>query len=70
MIIIPNSTNSSQSEVASYRLIEKRFIKEVNADVYYYEHIKSGAHVLKIASSDKNKTFGIGFKTFLIDFLK
>ncbi len=46
-----------------YELIEKRFVKEVNADVYYLKHIKSGGHVVKIAADDKNKTFGIGFKT-------
>ena len=42
-----------------YELIEKRFVKEVNADVYYLKHIKSGGHVVKIAADDKNKTFGI-----------
>jgi len=46
-----------------FKLIEKRFVKEVNADCYYYEHVKSGAKLLKIASSDDNKTFGITFKT-------
>jgi presequence protease len=58
-----NSCKPGDVEIAGYKLIEKRFVKEVNADVYYFEHIKSGAHVLKIASKDKNKTFGIGFKT-------
>ncbi|MEI7596821.1 MAG: insulinase family protein [Bacteroidota bacterium] len=46
-----------------FKLIEKRFVKEVNADCYYYEHVKSGAKLLKIASNDDNKTFGITFKT-------
>jgi hypothetical protein len=46
-----------------FKLIEKRFVKEVNADCYIYEHVKSGAKLLKIASSDDNKTFGIAFKT-------
>ncbi len=46
-----------------FKLIEKRFVKEVNADCYYYEHIKSGARLLKIASADENKTFGIAFQT-------
>ncbi|NJO91302.1 MAG: hypothetical protein HC831_21815 [Chloroflexia bacterium] len=53
--------NSEKFE--GYELIEKRFVKEVNADVYYLKHIKSGAYVVKIASDDKNKTFSIGFKT-------
>lgn len=46
-----------------FKLIEKRFIKELNADGYLLEHIKSGARLFKIASSDPNKTFTIGFKT-------
>jgi presequence protease len=46
-----------------YRLIEKKFVKEVNAECYLFEHIKSGARVLKIAADDPNKTFSIAFKT-------
>jgi|WetSurSiteA1Bulk_404760.scaffolds.fasta_scaffold00931_3 presequence protease len=46
-----------------YRLIEKRFVKEVNADCYLFEHIKSGARILKIAADDPNKTFSIAFRT-------
>ncbi len=46
-----------------YKLIEKRFVKEVNADCYYLEHIKTGAKILKIAADDPNKTFAINFKT-------
>ena len=46
-----------------YILISKRFIKEVNADCYYFEHDKSGARVFKIAADDPNKTFSIAFKT-------
>ncbi|MDF1549843.1 MAG: insulinase family protein [Bacteroidales bacterium] len=58
-----NSCKSKEESIEGYKLIEKRFVEEVNADVYYFEHIKSGAHILKIASDDKNKTFGVGFKT-------
>ncbi len=46
-----------------FKLIEKRFVKEVNADCYYFEHVKSGAKLLKIANDDVNKTFGITFMT-------
>lgn len=46
-----------------YRLVEKRFVKEVNADCYYFEHLVSGARVLKVAANDDNKTFSIAFKT-------
>ncbi|MEI6455203.1 MAG: insulinase family protein [bacterium] len=53
-----------QTDYHGFRLIEKRFVKEVNADCYYLEHLKSGARVLKIANDDPNKTFSIAFKTF------
>jgi presequence protease len=63
MSFVIASCKPKEANIAGYKLIEKRFVKEVNADVYYFEHIKSGAHVLKIASNDQNKTFGVGFKT-------
>jgi presequence protease len=47
-----------------FRLIEKRFVKEVNGECLSYEHIKTGAKLLKIAADDPNKTFCIAFKTF------
>lgn len=58
-----NFSCSESVNIPGYKLIEKRFVKEVNADVYYFEHIKSGAHIVKIASEDKNKTFAAGFIT-------
>ena len=53
----------SQAQQHGFRLIEKRFVKEVNAECSYYEHVKSGARLFKIAADDPNKTFGIAFKT-------
>lgn len=53
----------AQTSSHGFKLIEKRFIKEANAECYYFEHIKSGAKLLKIANSDENKTFSISFKT-------
>ena len=61
-ILIINSCTSSES-YPGYRVIEKKFVKEVNAQCYLLEHIKSGARVLKIAADDPNKTFCIAFKT-------
>ncbi len=46
-----------------FKLIEKRFVKEVNAECLYFVHEKSGAHLLKIAANDPNKLFNIAFKT-------
>ena len=54
---------NKEPQYAGYKLIEKRFVKEVNADCYYFEHIKSGARIFKIAADDPNKTFSIAFKT-------
>jgi presequence protease len=51
------------NDYPGYTLIEKRYVKEVNADCYLLEHIKSGARVLKIAADDPNKTFSIAFRT-------
>ncbi len=46
-----------------FKLTEKRFVKEVNADCYYFEHEQSGARLLKIAAADPNKMFNVAFKT-------
>ena len=46
-----------------FKLLDKRFVKEVNAECYFFEHEKSGAQAIKIAADDANKTFGIAFKT-------
>jgi Zn-dependent M16 (insulinase) family peptidase len=59
--MLTNCTN--ETTYPGYRLVEKKFVKEVNADCYLFEHIKSGARVLKIAADDPNKTFSIAFRT-------
>ena len=46
-----------------FTLIEKRFVSEVDAECYLFEHNSSGARLFKIASDDANKTFCISFKT-------
>lgn len=48
---------------SGFKLLEKRFVKEVNADCLYFEHVKSGARLFKIAAEDNNKFFSIAFKT-------
>ncbi len=54
---------TKEEKFPGYRLVEKKFVKEVNAECYLLEHEKSGAHVLKILSDDQNKTFSISFNT-------
>lgn len=46
-----------------FRLIEKRFVAEVNSTCYYFIHEKSGARLMKVAANDPNKLFNITFKT-------
>ncbi len=46
-----------------FKLLEKRFVKEVNAECLYFQHVKSGARLVKILADDANKTFSIAFKT-------
>ena len=46
-----------------FKLLDRRFVREVNAECLYFEHTKSGAHLFKIAADDANKTFSIAFKT-------
>lgn len=47
-----------------FRLIAQRFVNELNSDCLHFQHVKSGASLLKIIADDTNKTFCIGFKTF------
>lgn len=65
--ILMVSCNSEKYKVGStyhgFKLIKKEFVEEVNSDCYYFEHLKSGAHLLKIANDDENKTFSATFKT-------
>lgn len=46
-----------------FKLIENRFVEEVNANCLYFEHEKSGAQLIKIAADDANKVFAVSFKT-------
>ncbi len=46
-----------------FKLVEKRFVEEVNAECYYFKHEKSGARLFKIAAEDPNKLFNIAFQT-------
>jgi presequence protease len=58
-----DQSNTINYQNKSYRLIKKKWISEVNADCVLFDHIKSGARVLKIMADDPNMTFSIAFKT-------
>ncbi len=42
---------------------EKKYVEEINSDIYIGRHEKSGAKIMYVASSDNNKVFSISFKT-------
>jgi len=63
LTIASATTPKEKMNLHGFKLIEKRFIAEVNADCYYYEHVSSGARLIKVAVDDPNKTFCIGFHT-------
>lgn len=58
-----NDKYSVNNVYHGFKLVEKRFVKEANADCYYFTHEKTGAQLLKIAANDRNKMFDISFKT-------
>jgi presequence protease len=57
------NTFEINSAYHGFKLIDKRFVDEVNAECYYFVHEESGARLLKIAANDPNKLFNIAFKT-------
>ncbi|SUU93491.1 Peptidase M16C associated [Anaerococcus octavius] len=47
----------------TYTLKEKEIYEKIGIEVFLYEHDKTKAQVVYVKNDDKNKTFGIGFKT-------
>ncbi|QSX06628.1 insulinase family protein [Sedimentibacter sp. zth1] len=49
----------------SYNFIlkEKKFVKDVNSEVYEYEHQKTKTKLIFVKNDDTNKAFTVGFKT-------
>jgi Zn-dependent M16 (insulinase) family peptidase len=59
----PKEKFQSGEQYHGFTLVEKRFVKEVDANCLLFRHDKSGAQLLKIATPDQNKMFNIAFKT-------
>ncbi len=57
------ATSTTGDIMSGFKLIEKRFVKEVDAECFLFEHERSGARLFKISNADLNKTFCISFKT-------
>lgn len=47
----------------NFELKWKKEIKEINNELYFFKHKKSGAELLYFKNDDRNKVFTIGFKT-------
>ena len=47
----------------NYKLVKSQLLKDIDCNGILLEHIKTGARVLLLESSDENKTFCIGFRT-------
>ena len=54
---------NKQDIVNGFRVIDQDHIKEIGADAYVMQHIKSGAKLIYIDSEDDNKVFYICFRT-------
>ena len=50
-------------QLATYELIEKQQIPEMNSVGYLLRHKKTGARVALLSNDDENKVFNIGFRT-------
>lgn len=46
-----------------YKLIEEKYLEEIDSKALVFEHIKTGARLIKLENDDKNNVFGIGFRT-------
>ncbi len=46
-----------------FKIVESRFVKEINATVNIYNHEQSGARLMHIDTDDDNKVFCVGFRT-------
>ncbi len=63
-LLITASPNWKIGQVCNgFKLLRNDSIPELEARGYLFEHTKSGAHLLKIANQDDNKTFCISFST-------
>ncbi|MEZ4999208.1 MAG: hypothetical protein R2744_03505 [Bacteroidales bacterium] len=51
------------SRLRGYKVLETRFVPEVNAEYIHLVHEKSVAHIFKIKADDPNKLFAIAFES-------
>ena len=52
-----------KTNIENYKLIEKTYLEDQQADALVFEHIKTKAKIFVLANNDNNKVFSIGFRT-------
>lgn len=48
---------------SGFKLIERSRIEEIDSEALIFEHVKTGAKLLKLINKDDNKVFSISFRT-------
>lgn len=46
-----------------FKLLDWKYLKSIESNVYYFEHEKSGAKLAAVKNTDENKAFNISFRT-------
>lgn len=49
--------------ISGFRLVDSKRLDEANSNALLFEHVVTGARLLKLENEDDNKVFGIGFRT-------
>ncbi len=62
-VVDANSQYRIGNIVQGFQILSNEYSKEYQSDVYEFEHLKTGAHVIWFKNSDTNRTFSIGFNT-------
>lgn len=50
-------------DLKAYKILEKRYLKDMDSESYILKHIKTGARIALLSNNDENKVFYIGFRT-------
>ena len=56
-------TATQSSAIHGFELLRERKLSEINSTARHYRHLKTGAELLSLISSDENKVFGASFAT-------
>ncbi|MCY6482935.1 insulinase family protein [Clostridium aestuarii] len=54
---------TKQDALGGFKLVSKKWIKDLKCNAYQYEHIKSGAHLMFLDNNNDDKMFSVTFRT-------